>query len=124
FFQMRVGIWNQGAYSGYPKRPELQLQWFLDHAAAVKKQRVANGMSVNDPKQYGDWIADVERPAAQYRGRYQLQLDEAQALLKKAGAKSGKGSGGGLDQLIDGNGRPQPGRRARLALTEARKYLG
>src|SRR6185503_9372155 len=24
FFQMRVGIWNQGAYAGYPEKPELQ----------------------------------------------------------------------------------------------------
>src|SRR5262249_60090311 len=23
FFQMRVGIWNQGAYAGYPQHPEL-----------------------------------------------------------------------------------------------------
>jgi hypothetical protein len=71
FFQMRVSIWNQGAYSGYPHKPERQLDWFLDHAEAVKKQRLARGLPVDDPKQYGDWIADVENPAAQYRGRYQ-----------------------------------------------------
>ncbi len=40
-------------------------------------------MPVDDPHQYGEWIADVERPAEQYRGRYQLRLDEAQALLKE-----------------------------------------
>src|SRR6185436_3808806 len=34
--------------------------------------------------QYGDWIADVERPAEQYRGRYQTKLEEAQGLLKSA----------------------------------------
>ena len=39
FFQMRVGIWNQGAYAGYPEKPELQVKWFLDQAEAVKKQR-------------------------------------------------------------------------------------
>jgi cell wall-associated NlpC family hydrolase len=121
FFQMRVGVWNNGAYSGYPEKPDLQLQWFLDHAAAVKKQRIASGLSVKDPKQYGDWIADVERPAAQYRGRYQLQLDQAQALLKKAGAKSG--GGGGLD-LVDSGGDSHAGRRAVVALAEAKKYLG
>jgi hypothetical protein len=81
FFQMRVGIWNQGEYSGYPDRPELQLEWFLDHAEAVKSQRQAAGLPVDDPRHYGEWIADVERPAAQYRGRYQLQLEEARALL-------------------------------------------
>ena len=32
FFQMRVGIWNQGDYAGYPKKPELQVKWFLDQA--------------------------------------------------------------------------------------------
>ena len=36
FFQMRVGIWNQGAYAGYPDKPELQVKWFLDQAEAVK----------------------------------------------------------------------------------------
>jgi len=29
-------------------------------------------------------VADIERPAAQYRGRYQLRLDEARQLLGKA----------------------------------------
>ena len=35
-----------------------------------------------DPGQFGEWIADVERPAEQFRGRYQLRLDEADALLE------------------------------------------
>ncbi|HWK26211.1 MAG TPA: C40 family peptidase, partial [Solirubrobacter sp.] len=82
FFQMRVGIWNQGEYAGFPDKPELQVKWFLDNAAQVKQQRLAAGQSVTDPNQYGNWIADVERPAAQYRGRYQLKLAEAQDLLK------------------------------------------
>src|SRR5207247_5254673 len=34
---------------------------------------------------WGDWIADVERPAEQYRGRYQLRLGEARGLLHSAG---------------------------------------
>ena len=34
FFQMRVGIWNQGDYAGYPDKPELQVKWFLDQAEA------------------------------------------------------------------------------------------
>jgi hypothetical protein len=81
FFQMRVGIWNKGAYAGYPEKPELQAKWFIDQALAVKKQRLAAGKSVTDPNQFGEWIADVERPAAQYRGRYQLRLGEARKLL-------------------------------------------
>jgi cell wall-associated NlpC family hydrolase len=87
FFQMRTSVWDEGAYKGYAGRPDLQLQWFLDRAEAVKQQRLAAGLSVDDPRQYGDWIADVERPADQYRGRYQLRLDEARALLEQAAAK-------------------------------------
>ncbi len=120
FFQMRVGVWNSGDYAGYPENPKKQLDWFLDHAEQVKKQRVARGQST-DPSHYGEWIADVERPAAQYRGRYQLQLDDAQRLLKRAFP-----DGDGTDALIDeGTGStPRAGPRAREALAEARKYLG
>jgi cell wall-associated NlpC family hydrolase len=82
YFQMRTSIWDQGAYAGYADKPERQLDWFLDQAEAVQKQRIARGLAVDDERQYGEWIADVERPAAQYRGRYQEQLDEAQALLR------------------------------------------
>ena len=137
FFQMRVGIWNQGAYKGFPEKPELQAKWFLDQAEAVKKQRIARGQSVTDPKQFGDWIADIERPAAQYRGRYGMRLGEANALLAKAGdatpaagagqvaaapvapagavadvAASAAGGGGGA------------GPQALAALKEAEKYKG
>src|SRR3954451_3859754 len=82
FFQMRVGIWNQGAYAGFPDNPELQVKWFLDQAEAVKQQRIAAGKPIDDPNQYGDWIADVERPAEQYRFRYQTKLEQAQELLR------------------------------------------
>ena len=85
FYQMRVGIWNKGEYAGYPDKPELQVKWFLDQAEAVKEQRMARGLPIDDPKQYGEWVADVERPAAQYRGRYQLKLAEATNLLKQSG---------------------------------------
>jgi hypothetical protein len=40
FFQMRVGIWNQGA-TRLPREPELQAKWFIDQALAVKKQAIA-----------------------------------------------------------------------------------
>jgi hypothetical protein len=73
FFQMRTSIWDRGEYAGYGARPELQLKWFLDHAAQLPSR---------GPERYGDWIADVERPAEQYRGRYQLRLDEARELLR------------------------------------------
>ena len=34
-----------------------------------------------DPAKWGEWIADTERPAEQFRGRYQLRLGEARRLL-------------------------------------------
>lgn len=83
FFQMRVSIWDQGEYAGYQKSAELQLKWFLDQASALKEKRMSEGMGGfgKDPGAFGNWIADVERPAAQYRGRYQLRLDEARKLI-------------------------------------------
>jgi hypothetical protein len=84
FFQMRLSIRNQGEYAGYPDDPQKQIDWFLDTAEQVKAQRVAAGKSITDPSQFGEWIADVERPAEQFRGRYQLRLEEANGLLKSA----------------------------------------
>ncbi|HET9105006.1 MAG TPA: NlpC/P60 family protein [Solirubrobacteraceae bacterium] len=81
FFQMRTGIWNEGPYAGYPANPQLQIQWFIDHALAVKAQYP--GLSAS-PTSWGEWVADVEQPAAEYRYRYQLQLGMAQELLHGA----------------------------------------
>jgi len=102
FFQMRTSIWDQGAYAGYQDRPDLQLQWFLDRAEAVKNARVDAGQPVDDPRSFGEWIADVERPAEQYRGRYQLRLEEARALLEvgKPGTSSAVGSAANEAQVL------------------------
>ena len=83
YFGMRTSIWNTGAYAGYPEDPALQVKWFLDQAQSVRAARVAAGDADfgGSPSQWGEWIADVERPAEQYRGRYQLRLEEAQALI-------------------------------------------
>jgi hypothetical protein len=83
FFQMRESVWNSGEYAGYSEKPELQLKWFLDQATAIKKKRLDEGLTTfgTDPSGFGEWIADVERPAEQYRGRYQLRLAEARALI-------------------------------------------
>jgi hypothetical protein len=88
YFQMRTSIWDQGEYAGFSQNPELQLKWFIDHAVAEKEKRISRGYTdfVDDPNKWGDWIADVERPAEQYRGRYQLRLEEAQQLLAAATA--------------------------------------
>ena len=83
YFQMRVGIWNSGAYAGFPDNPELQLTWFIDQALTIWANRVAAGDLTygNDPQGWGVWTADVEHPSEQYRGRYQLRLDEARGLV-------------------------------------------
>ncbi len=78
FFQMRQGIWDQGPYAGYLHRPGLQMKWFIEHALAARAQAPALAQS---PDSWGEWIANVEQPAAQYRFRYQLQLGAAQELL-------------------------------------------
>ena len=138
FFQMRVGIWNQGAYKGFPEDPELQVKWFLDTAEQVKKQRVAAGKSISDPKQFGEWIADVERPAAQYRGRYQLRLGEADGLL--GGAAGAPAAPAAVEQAAAAPAAPAAaadaaasaatgggggaGPKALAALKEAQKYTG
>ena len=83
FFGMRLSVWNTGKYAGYPTNPELQLTWFIDQALTIWASRVAAGDLTygNDAQRWGDWVADVERPAQQFRGRYQLRLDEARGLL-------------------------------------------
>ena len=82
FFHMRVAVWNSGDYEGFPDQPELQLRWFTDQAAQVRQTRLAAGAPdpLADDSKWGDWIADVERPAEQYRGRYQPRLAEAREL--------------------------------------------
>jgi cell wall-associated NlpC family hydrolase len=143
FFQMRVGIWNQGAYAGYPEKPELQVKWFLDQAEAVKKQRIVAGKPIDDPAHFGEWIADVERPAEQYRGRYQERLADANQLLAAApqqpvaaapvvdpaAAAAAVGNaklppeilGPVQDAIAAGNA---PGPKALAAIEEASKYIG
>jgi hypothetical protein len=84
FFQMRLGYWNRGPYAGYPDNPGLQIKWFIDRALEEKRGRLAAGANDfgKDPATWGEWIADIEQPAEQYRYKYQLQLDEARRLLR------------------------------------------
>jgi hypothetical protein len=83
FFQIRVSIWNQGPYAGFPTNPELQIKWFIDQATAVRARAVAAGDPTfgYDPARWGEWDADVIRPPEQFRGRYQFRLDEARDLI-------------------------------------------
>src|SRR5215203_1781901 len=62
FFQMRLSIWNAGEYVGFPRRPELQLRWFGHQAQAILElRRRADPTFGDDPTQWGEWIADIER---------------------------------------------------------------
>jgi hypothetical protein len=74
---------NRGDYRGFPRSPDLQVRWFTDTAMVVRQRRVAEGRPdpAQDPAAYGSWIADVERPARQYRSRYQTRLAEAHELI-------------------------------------------
>ena len=81
-FQIPAPSWNKGEYSGYPEKPELQLKWFIDQALAMDQRRRLAGVDTKGDATWGEWIADVERPPAQYRGRYQLRLAEARSLLR------------------------------------------
>jgi cell wall-associated NlpC family hydrolase len=83
FFQMRTSIWDHGKYAGFSDDPRKQLRWFIDEATALKAERLREGIHNfgTDPHKWGDWIADIERPAAQYRYRYQLQLENARRLV-------------------------------------------
>jgi hypothetical protein len=82
FFAMRVSIWDRGEYAGYPANPPLQLRWFIDQAIAVRASRLTSdpGYGATEDR-WGEWIADVERPAEQFRYRYQLRLQEARGLI-------------------------------------------
>jgi cell wall-associated NlpC family hydrolase len=127
YFQMRVGTWNQGEYTGYPDHAELQLKWFLDQAEAVKKQRVAAGKPVDDPNGYGEWIADIERPRAEFRGRYQLHLDDARELLRRRAAGENDSGSGDADvavEPVDDDGGDDAGPRALEAVAQVKKQLG
>ncbi|MFL5896328.1 MAG: NlpC/P60 family protein [Thermoleophilaceae bacterium] len=124
FFQMRLGTWNRNEYAGYPDDPKKQLDWFLDHAAAVKAQRVSRGQSVADPNQYGGWIADIERPAAEYRGRYQLNYRKAHVLLESVAAQKQSAAGAAADLIDVTVGGKHAGSRALEAVTQARRQMG
>lgn len=86
YFGMRVSIWNAGKYAGFPDHPEVQLTWFVDQALAVWAARVAAGNLTygSDPATWGEWVADVVRPPAELRYRYELRLEDARALIGAA----------------------------------------
>lgn len=103
FFQMRTSIWNKGEYAGFMSRPDLQMKWFVNQSKATKAGNTWKNTDLK-PSNYGEFIADVERPAAIYRGRYQQQLNRAQELLQ--GSRTGpapSGDRGTYAFPVDGN---------------------
>jgi hypothetical protein len=120
YFGMRKSVWDQGEYAGFPTQPELQLKWFVHQSLAVNERRAANGQPPYGPDsaQWGQWAADVLLPAEQYRGRYQLRLDDARALLGPACGPQGMGP---MPLRLDiGGGRTQhPLRRGRIVVMAA-----
>jgi hypothetical protein len=85
FFSMHRSI-SKGPYRGFPKKPDLQLLWFLDTAVYVRQREIAEGDEDygGDSSSYGIWIADVERPAPQNRDGYQPYLDDTGELLTES----------------------------------------
>jgi hypothetical protein len=85
FFSMHRSI-GKGRYRGFPRKPDLQLLWFLDTAVYVRQREIAEGDDDYgaDASSYGLWIADVERPAPQNRDGYQPYLDDADELLTES----------------------------------------
>jgi hypothetical protein len=82
FFGMHESL-NSGEYRGYPHRPDLQMKWFIDTASRVRQRLVAETRPdpAADPGSFGQWIADVERPAPKNRSGYQPHLEEARRLM-------------------------------------------
>jgi hypothetical protein len=85
FFGMHTSL-NAGVYRGFPKNPELQLRWFTDTAVAVRQREIAESGQAYGARaaDFGEWIADVERPAAENRDGYQPYFDEADALIPRS----------------------------------------
>jgi hypothetical protein len=90
FFQMQTSVWNRGPYRRFWRKPTVQLRWFINQAISVRSAWVTAGDRGfgSGPRQYGLWAADIGRPNPVYRGRFQLRLDEARSLLRKAGVET------------------------------------
>jgi putative modified peptide len=132
FFQMRTSIWNQGEYKGFSDHPELQLKWFINQALEVRRERLSQGDASygQDKTKWGDWVADVEQPAAEYRGRYQTHLDQADSLLSAGGpGAAGAGGAAGPDpaavaEAFQGAAGAAGSTAGVQALTIAERYIG
>lgn len=126
FFQMRLAIWNSGDYAGYPDEPKLQLKWFVEQATHVRQTRLASGSAdpLPDSGRWGEWIADVERPAAQYRGRYQPRLADARELIGPLCMPPGGDPSGGSDAPAAPDPSDVKAPKLALHITQGQRPLG
>ena len=80
---MRVGIWNQRPVRGLSGQAGTAGQVVPRRGGEGQEGAGRGGQADRRPEaSIGEWIADIERPAEQYRGRYQTKLEEAKSLLK------------------------------------------
>jgi cell wall-associated NlpC family hydrolase len=126
FFQMRTGIWDEGPYKNFLEHPGRQMKWFIEHALAVRE---ANPSIAASPDSWGQWVADIEQPAAQYRFRYQLQLSAARELLRGVDLSAVDHAGQHGEHVAQQAAQltPHVVRRVRVgkqALAVAMRYLG
>ena len=54
------------------------MKWFVDQALAVRP----NPESERDPRRWGEWVADIEKPDESLRWKYAERLEDARALLR------------------------------------------
>lgn len=108
-FQMRTGIWDTGAYRGYPNNVDLQMKWFVDRAkeeqtAAGRDGRAHSERNANldDAGQLGKWADDIERSA--FPDRYQAKYTEAKGYIADLAnyVQQNQGSAGGGGGNISG----------------------
>src|SRR5262249_9088754 len=76
--------------------PDAQLAWFANAVKATSGN--GRGPHTAGAAAVGEWAADIERPAAEYRGRYAARYEDAQRLVRNC--KDGGGRGGPGAQFV------------------------
>ena len=86
FFSMHRSL-NKGDYRGFPRNPQLQLDWFLDTAVIVRQREIAErrrGLRRRPPTTSGSGSPTSSGRRPQNRDGYQPYLDDADALLTES----------------------------------------
>ena len=82
YFQMLEHLWNPGEYKGYPDNPRAAARMVPRHGRAGQEGARRRRQADRRPAAVRRVDRRRREPAAEYRGRYQLRLDEARKLLK------------------------------------------